>query len=260
MRGKRIKKYKKRSTKKVALFLLLLICIIVMIYFGLKIINWIRENINNKNIIKEISSSISIDDSIDNIDKYKIDFTYLKQKNSDTVAWIKVNGTDIEFPVVKITNNDYYMVHSFDKSYNTAGWVFMDYRNKCDGLDKNIIIYSHNRRDGSMFGTLKNILTKEWQQNEENLTIPLITEKEKLEYQVFSVYRIEAEDYYLTTNFKSNSEFQRFIDTIKSRSVMDFNIDVQASDQILTLSTCADNNQFRVVLHAKKMLDDGSLN
>ena len=176
----------------------------------------------------------------------------MKQKNPDTIAWLKVNGTDIEYPVVKTTNNDYYMTHSFDKSYNSSGWAFMDYKNKCDGTDKNMVIYGHNRRDGSIFGTLQNILTEEWQNNSENFKIPFITENEKAEYQVFSVYKIEKEDYYITTNFGNNTEFKKFIDEIKSRSEKDFGIEVTENDNILTLSTCANDSRYRVVLHARK--------
>lgn len=226
-----------------------------MIFTGIKIFNWIRENKDSNDIIEDIQDSISIDDNIDTVDKYNIDFDSLKQKNSDTIAWIKVNGTDIEYPVVKTTNNDFYMTHSFDKSYNSAGWVFMDYKDKFDGTDNNLVIYGHNRRDGSMFGTLKIILTEEWQNNEENFIIPFITENEKAEYQVFSVYRIEKEDYYITTNFGTDKEFQTFINKIKSRSVKDFDVNVSTEDHILTLSTCADNNKYRVVLHAKKIVE-----
>ena len=112
-----------------------------------------------------------------------------------------------------------------------------------------------NRRDGSMFGTLKNILTEEWQNNTDNFSILLITENEKSEYKVFSVYRIEKEDYYITTNFGTDNKFKEFIDVIKSRSVKDFNVNVSIEDHILTLSTCADNNKYRVVLHAKKITE-----
>ena len=129
----------------------------------------------------------------------------------------------------------------------------MDYKDKFDGTDNNMVIYGHNRRDGSMFGTLKNILTEEWQNNAENLIIPLITENEKSEYQVFSIYRIEKEEYYITTNFSTDKEFNDFINEIKSRSMKDFGIDVTEDDNILTLSTCANDNKYRVVLHAKKI-------
>lgn len=252
MKGKR---YNQKISKKTIGIIIFLIFISVMIVTGIMLFRWIKENKHSQDIIEDISESISIDENIDNIEKYNIDFEELKQTNSDTIAWLKVNGTDIEYPVVKTANNDYYMTHSFDKSYNSVGWVFMDYKDKFDGTDNNIVVYAHNRRDGSMFGTLKNILTEEWQNNEENFIIPFITENEKTEYQVFSVYRIESEDYYITTNFGTDNEFQKFIDTIKSRSIKDFNVDVSIEDNILTLSTCADNNKYRVVLHAKKIIE-----
>ena len=209
--------------------------------------------------MKEISEAVIINDDKQNIDngenanKYNIEFESLKQKNENTVAWLKVNGTNVEYPVVRTNNNDYYLTHTFDKTYNSAGWIFMDYKNKLDGNEKNIVIYGHNRKDGSMFGTLKNILTEEWQNIEDNLIIPLIDENEKANYRVFSVYKIEQEDYYISTKFSTDNEFQKFIDKIKSRSVKDFGINVSKEDQILTLSTCADNNKYREVLHAKKI-------
>lgn len=250
MRGKR---YLKKTSKEKNGIIILLIFISIMIVSGIKIFIWFKENKQSQNIMDNISNSISVYKSIDNVKKYNINFEELKQTNSDTIAWLKVNGTDIEYPVVKGHDNDYYMTHSFDKNYNNAGWVFMDYKNKFDGTDNNMVIYAHNRRNGSMFGTLKNILTEEWQKNQENFIIPFITENENSEYQVFSVYRIEKEDYYITTNFGTENEFQKYIDTIKLRSVKDFNVDVSIEDNILTLSTCADNNKYRVVLHAKKI-------
>ncbi|MBO4292995.1 MAG: class B sortase [Clostridia bacterium] len=249
MKEKNNSKIKKATT---AIIILILTCI--MIFSGIKIIEWINENNNNKNIMSEISNAVTTEDNTENANKYNVDFASLKQKNSDTIAWLKVNGTEIEYPVVKTTNNDYYMTHSFDKSYNSSGWAFMDYKNKCDGTDKNMIIYGHNRRDGSMFATLQNILTEEWQSNSENFKIPFITENEKAEYQVFSVYKIEKENYYITTNFENNTEFQKFIDKIKSRSEKDFGIEVTENDNILTLSTCANDSRYRVVLHAKKII------
>ena len=254
MKGKHYNDNKKKI-KNIINQILLFIFISIMIFTGIKILNWLKENKDSNNIIEDIQDSISIDDNIDTVDKYNVDFDSLKQKNSDTIAWLKVNGTSIEYPIIKTTNNDFYMTHSFDKSYNSAGWVFMDYKDKFDGTDNNMVIYGHNRRDGSMFGTLKNILTEKWQNNTDNFIIPLITENEKSEYRVFSVYRIEKEDYYITTNFGTDNEFQKFIDKIKSRSVKNFDVDVNTEDHILTLSTCADNNKYRVVLHAKKITE-----
>ena len=103
-----------------------------------------------------------------------------------------------------------------------------------------------------MFGTLKNVLKKDWLENKDNRYITFITEKEKALYEVFSVYQIESEDYYIKTSFNT-FDFKKYIDTMKNRSIYDFNCDVSEDDNVLTLSTCANNNKYRVVLHAKKV-------
>ena len=179
-----------------------------------------------------------------------VDFTELLKQNKDTVGWLIVNNTNITYPVVQTTNNDYYLTHAFNRSKNYAGWVFADYRNKFDGTDQNIIIYGHNTMDGSMFGSLKNILKKEWYTNQDNLEVTLITDKELDTYRVFSIYQIEAEDYYVQTGFKNEESYKKYIETVKSRSIYNFNEDVKAN-QILTLSTCSETGKERVVLHAQ---------
>lgn len=248
--GEKNRSVKKRGiVGKIFIFLLFLVFVSAMVFSGVKIFNWVKENQSSAGVTNDVQKAVSTNEN----NKYEVDFKSLKEKNPDTVAWFKLEGTNIEYPVVKTTDNEFYMNHSFDKSKNSAGWVFMDYRNKLDGKDQNMVIYGHNRRDGSMFGTLKKILTKDWLENTDNFIIPFITENEKLRYQVFSVYKIEKENYYITTNFKTNPEFQEFIDKIKSRSIKNFGIIPRLGDSILTLSTCADNDNYRVVLHAKKI-------
>ena len=185
-------------------------------------------------------------------DEYKIDFNRLKEMNQDAVAFLKVNGTNIEYFVVQGIDNQYYLNHSFDKSYNKAGWIFVDYKNKLDGTDKNLIIYGHNRRNNSMFGTLPKILNEEWYNNDKNRQIIFVTENESYIYETFSVYKIEVEDEYIQTKF-SERAYVDFLKMIKSRSIVDFGIDVTSDDNILTLSTCDDNSKYRIVLHAKRL-------
>lgn len=240
---------KKKS--KILVTFIQIVLIAVIIFSGIKIIEWIKSNKKNKDIMSEIKENVVINNEMDsNNEEYKIDFAKLKQKNSDAIAWIKVNGTDIDFPVVKGTDNSYYLTHNFDKEKNKAGWIFADYRNKFDGTDKNIIIYGHNMKNGSMFASLKDVIKEEWYNNENNKYIALITENENCKYQVFSVYQIETEEYYLQTNI---SNFKEFVEKIKGRSKKDFNVDIKETDSILTLSTCADNTKYRVVLHSVKV-------
>lgn len=229
----------------------LIIFIILFIISGTKIIKYIIDNKHNKNIAIEIAKDIKFDDKSDN-KKYEIDFKSLKEKNQDTVGFLKVNGTDIESIVVQAQDNSFYLNHNFEKEYNVAGWIFADYHNKFDQTDKNVIIYGHNMRNNTMFGTLKNVLSEDWFENKENRFVNFITESDDCLYEIFSVYQIEAEDYYMKTDFQTG-EFKKYIETMKSRSLFDFDTNVNEEDSILTLSTCGNNNKYRVILHARKM-------
>ena len=81
-----------------------------------------------------------------------------------------MNSSNINYPVVQTNNNDFYLNHSYNKSYNEAGWVFMDYRNN-NIMNKNTIIYAHSRVDGSMFHTLRNTLDEKWFNNRDAATL-----------------------------------------------------------------------------------------
>ena len=205
MRRKKNKRYK----KVILNIIIYMILLFVLIYSVIKIFKWYNDKTNNNKIAEQIKSTVIVEDK--NEEEYTVDFKKLKEQNNETVAWIKVNNTNVEYPVLRATNNSFYLNHSFDKSKNSAGWIFADYRNKFDGTDKNIIIYGHNMRDDSMFGSLKNILNSAWYDNEENTNITLYTENEKSIYKVFSIYKIESEDYYIKTEFSNDNEFEKFI-------------------------------------------------
>ncbi len=246
-----VKSNKKKGFKNKISTLLIIFFLIVIVISGKELVEWYMNNRENQNIINDLKSENIV--TYDENDEISVDFAALKQINSEIVGYIEVNNTNISYPVVQSSDNDYYLTHNFKTDYNSAGWVFMDYRNNLDGTDKNIIIYGHNMRDGSMFGSLKNVLNSDWYQNEENYYITFLTENETLKYEVFSVYQIEKEDYYITTKFANDAEYEKFLNTIVNRSVNDFEVEVSSEDTILTLSTCANNNQYRVVLHAKKV-------
>ena len=181
----------------------------------------------------------------------EVDFNDLLAKNSDTVGWIQVQGTNINYPIVQTTNNDYYLNHAFDKTENKAGRVYMDYRNNAVEFNQNTIIYAHSRYNGTMFGSLKNILNSSWYTNKENHIIRLSTPTENTMWQVFSVYTIPKESYYITPSFPTDESYQEFLNTIKGRSEVDFSGTVSIGDKVLTLSTCKDNFGNRIVMHAK---------
>lgn len=85
----------------------------------------------------------------------EIDFDGLRAINGDIVAWIQIPGIGVDYPVVQGKDNEHYLHYTFDGKANKAGSIFLDYRNKADFTDSNVILYGHNMKDGSMFSNLK---------------------------------------------------------------------------------------------------------
>lgn len=182
-----------------------------------------------------------------------VDFDELKKTNNDTIGWIKVNGTNINYPFVQTNDNDFYLNHDFNKKRNGGGWLFMDYRNK--GNDKNTIIYGHGMYNGTLLGTLRNIVDNDWYTNSDNYVVKLSTPDGNTLWQVFSVYKIKPVTDYLEVDFYDDKEFGKFSKMLLKRSIFDFKTSVSSSDRILTLSTCYDKKT-RVVLHAKLIKEE----
>ena len=203
------------------------------------------EELNNPIISSERSSF-----NLSNASFMSADLDELKEKNSDTVGWIKVLGTKIDYPFVQTTDNDYYLSHNFNKRFTNLGWVFGDYRNIWINFNRNTIIYALNLNRGQFFGTLLDTLKESWFNNYDNHYVKLSTFDSDTIWQVVSVYTIKPESYYIRSIF-SDYDFNEFLHTIKERSVFDFNYNYTLYDKILTLSTCDNGGKRRMVLHAK---------
>lgn len=266
------RKKKKLRFRKWVIVVFLLFFLSIFIFSAYKLYSWHNDNKEIETIADDVvketkvkekedtenTENVNPPDNRDNdywnyikMSLLEVDFNELLAKNSDTVGWIQVKGTNINYPIVQTTDNSYYLNHAFDKTSNDAGWVFMDYRNDAVNFNQNTILYAHSRLTGSMFGSLKNILESSWYTNKNNHIIRLSTPTENTMWQVFSVYTIPKESYYITPNFNSNEAYQEFLNTMKSRSEVEFSAEVNTNDKILTLSTCKDNFGNRVVMHAK---------
>ncbi len=221
-------------------------------YKSMQRVNVIQDNL--KKVIKLNTSEASLDnnkDSSDNADTYfDIDVASVYEINPETVGWLKINNTNIDYPVVQTTNNEYYLNHNIYNEKDKNGWVFMDYRDDINLISDNIIIYAHNRYyNGVMFGTLQNTMRKSWYTNPDNQIITLKTMKEELHYRIFAMYKIEATTDYLGIIYPNDEEKLETFNMFKDRSLYDFGIELKKDDKILTLSTCADENN-RYVVHA----------
>ena len=202
-------------------------------------------------VAPEVEESKNYDKSLfkhyGNMQLNQIDFNSLKNTNSDVVGWIIVDGTNINYPVVKAQDNDYYLSHNFNHNYESTGWPFMDYRNNIGMSDYNTIFYGHNLLNNTSFGSISKIFTNNWIRNSSGKIIYL-TDNTLYTYQIFSAYYINPESYYLQTNLNNKVEF---LNTLKTRSIVKFNVDVSVDDKIVTLSTCTNDNTGRKVIHAK---------
>ena len=190
-------------------------------------------------------------DKYANVSFLSVDFNDLKKKNPDTVGWIKVNNTNVNYSIVQTSDNDYYLKHDFNKKWNYAGWIYGDFRDDFEYFGTNTIMYGHNMTNRTMFGSLVWCLKDSWYKNEDNHYIKLSTPNSNTVWKIFAIYTIVPEVYYLKTYFENDNEHQEFLNTLKKRSIYNFNEKVDTENKILTLSTCTDDGKKRVVIHAK---------
>lgn len=249
--------------KRILSIILLIFFSSTMLFSLIKIINWNVDNFNTSKKIEVLKESTKVEekqDSIytnivtqsDNIESklLQVDFTNLLAQNSEVVGWINIPDTKIDYPFVQTNNNNYYLYHSFDKSWNNAGWIFLDYRNSINELNTNTIIYGHGRLDGTMFGSLKNTMNDEWLSNKGNHVVKISSISYNYLFEVFSIYKIKTTNDYLYNNFQTSTEYNSFLEKITNRSLYNFNVEVTTKDKIVTLSTCYNNTE-KFVLHAK---------
>lgn len=261
-----VKTNKEKKWKSKIFYIVLLISSIIVLFFIMKMLLDHRTHDNEiKSQITDLinNTEITLDNNdgkqeTDESDYFKfihtplisVNFDELKKKNPDTKGWIQVSGTNVNYPYVQTSDNDYYLSHSFDKSYNTMGWVFLDYRNDSNFTDKNSILYAHGLYNNTMFGSLKQVVEANWYTNSENHVIKISTEEENSLWQIFSTYTIKPEGFYLTTNLDDPKSYEAFLITLQGRSVYNYQANVTSNDKILTLSSCY-NDDLRVVVHAK---------
>ena len=249
---------KRKRRKKIIWFIILLISLIISILCIVKIFFWNKDNqsidkitddINSKKIVKEVSSDEAenvnppIDESNDywdyvKMDMISVDFNELKKKNSDTVGFIKVNGTNVNYPIVQGDNNSYYLNHSYDKSYNSYGSIFMDYSSNNDFSDLNTFLYGHYTGNGSMFGELKKYMNESFYL--EHPFFYILTPQQNYKVEVFSVYTDEALSNSYNSNFGSLYDFKIYLEIIKNKRRYKTNTNVNyVLDRIITLYSCS---------------------
>lgn len=179
-------------------------------------------------------------------------FKSLLEINSDTVGWISIAGTKIDYPVVKYSDNDYYLNHDIERKRSLRGAIFMDYRNEDITKDAHTVIYGHHMKDGSMFGELSNYKNEAYY-NERDI-IEFDGLEQSTTWKIFSVYTYTPQHQFFQFEFNNEQEYSEYLQKIIAESSYDTGVNVSTQDQILTLVTCTyEVSDARFIVHAKRI-------
>ena len=215
--------------KKFFLNLLTLICIAVMCISGYKIYTTLRDYKKANDVYSQIRHTKEDSENMSDATKN------LSAINSDYKFWINVEGTNIDYPVVQGSDNDFYLNHDFNKNYLPAGSIFLDYRNDFE-TDSNSVIYGHHMRNSTMFGQMEKFKDKDFFEN--NKIITLKTDDTTYKYEIFAIGVYDADFGYNDVSFSDEEDFNNFLNKILDKSMYSRDI-VSSKNQIITLSTCS---------------------
>ena len=184
----------------------------------------------------------------------EVDFDKLKSVNEDVVGWIYVDALpDISYPIVKGKDNQTYLHQTYEKNYNFAGTIFVDYENSGDFSDCNTLVYGHNMKNGSMFGHLKKFREDDKLYKQDKY-FWILTPERNYRYEIISAYTtgVNSDTY---TLFKGpGEEFEKYLETIKGYSeIQTDDTDLTIKDKIVTLSTCTGNESTLFVVQGKRV-------
>ena len=160
----------------------------------------------------------------------------LKSINNNYEMWIEIPNTKINYPIVQGKDNEYYLKHNFKNESNMSGTIFVDCNNNIDE-DKNIIIYGHNMRNGTMFNNITKFKEESFFNN--NNTINIIRNNILYQYEIFSIYVEDESKVSLEIEFTDNDAFVNYALNEASKSMYNKNIIITEEDKIITLVTCS---------------------
>ncbi len=191
----------------------------------------------------------------DVLDEYKT----LYEKNKKLIGWLKIDDTNIDYPVMQTNNNEYYLDHNFNQEYDKNGSLFLDCECSVYPRSTNLIIYGHHMKSGSMFGNLQKYAKESY--GKEHAVIQFDSIYEKATYQVMYVFRSQVYNendivfkYYQFIEANSKGEFDSYMKEMAALSLYDTGVKAEYGDSLLTLSTCDHSQEDgRFVVVAKRI-------
>ena len=238
---------KKYRNKKIIILLIFIITIITTIYIYNKNDNTLNEIVIDKTKIttEKTERMLQVEE--------------LKKENEDIIGWLEIPNTNINFPVVQGTDNQYYMTHTYKKENSKDGSIFLDKDYNWDLPSSNLLLYGHNNKNGNMFQGLLDY--KEESYYKEHSTIKFTTVSEDSEYEILSVFlsRVYYKNendvfrYYYFIDAENEEQYNYYIEESKKVSLYDTGKTAKFGEQLLTLSTCEYSQEDgRFVIVAKR--------
>jgi len=241
---------KKKSKKKTIYSVLMMLCIAVFLFALYNVVDILME-------YKEIDDYY--DDTIDEYVKVDekgaishVDLAKLVAKNEDVKGWIYIDGTTINYPLLQGYDNDYYLYLNYDEEYSDGGSIYIDSSNSADLSDDHTIIYGHNMKNDSMFGTLNDFKTEAHKDNHKYVYILLPSGKWN-KYEIFAYYRADISDGTFDMFNGDPAKMANYVNLVSSKNYYGSASLPQNGEKIITLSTCTEDldDNCRNVLQAK---------
>ncbi|MDO4552021.1 MAG: class B sortase [Bacillota bacterium] len=177
-----------------------------------------------------------------------VDIEGLREENPEVLGWLLIKDTPVDYPLLQGEDNSYYLNHTYNNAWNSLGSIFLDCRAAPDLSDLHSIIYGHNTKNNSQFGSLRKLRDQSYY--EEHSEFYVLLEDGYLTYAIFSVHRAHTLSEVFQTDSTVAEEHQAFLDFALEQSVIESGIEVLPTDRIVTLSTCTGNDiNERLVVH-----------
>lgn len=244
--------------KKVLYIIITIALIGTILISAISIFNNLTEDRKQEKVYNELSQYISVENQQENNEKQQSEnYSKVFKLNTDMVAWLKIEGTNINYPVMQTPRNpDYYINKNFYKQDSSWGTPYME--EECDiNSSSNLIIYGHHINKHRMFGELENYKDKKYYNNHK--VIKLITERDVREYEIVTVFKTTVYEenefkYYEFINYKIQQQLDDFINQCESKAFYNTGVKCTGGDKLITLSTCEySSKNGRLVVVAKEL-------
>ena len=254
---------KQRRTNKRKIKILIIVLSVIIIVCIIYLLIYLYYYIKNKNLYSDLTKNIEQNKTIEEIKETKSEYIEnvkeLQQENTDVKGWIRINNTNINYPLLQTSNNDYYLTHNYKKEKSSYGSIFINSNCDLKNNNSNIIIYGHDMKDNQMFRDLLKYQDEDFYK--EHPIVIIATEEIEQEYQIVCAFtsRVFYQDeknvfrFYQYYNFTDENKYNEYISNCKKIQLYDTGISAKYGEQLITLITCEYSQENgRMVVVAKK--------